>query len=292
VLTIALALAAGCNQSAKEKSGEKNGNAGDASGTGTGTSTGSGDDESNDAYYTGIDGTNDYTLLLPNFRNLTVKDPSVATVEAVEVTLSQTTIDTLVAEQKKKNPDFEDDRFKEMLGHKQTTYKVTPLKAGRTVLQTSGGRGGEPGRKQSGWGASKNIDLIVTEYTADQLDAGKSRYTTDGGGGNLRACAECHETGKEGAPPHELGRIMELSDKDALTWITTGSVRGRTASITHTWEFGSDAEESGIVPYLRSKQTHDVETLTKLYVEEMIANGFPGGHPPPDAGKKSDDKDD
>ena len=187
--------------------------------------------------------------------------------------LSQTIIDELVAEAKVTNPSFDDTRFKQALGREQVTYKITPLKPGRTKLITTGGRGGQPGRQQSGWSKSPEIDLVVQAYTLDQLAKGMARYTTDGGGGNLRACKSCHESGNEGAPPHELGRIMEISDKDAMTWITTGKLGGRTAKIQHTWEFSTESEQDGIVPYLRSKQTHDVETLTKLYVEEQLANG-------------------
>lgn len=274
MLLTSLLLLLGCNQSATQKSGDSDKAANAA------TEEATDEEEQNDGYYTGFDGTTDYSILIPNFRTLTIKDSSVASIEKVKVTLSEATITELLAEVVKEYPDFDTERFKKMLGREQTTYKITPLKAGKTVISTSGGRGGDPGKSQGGWGKSRNIDLVVKEYTADQLAAGQSRYTTDGGGGNLRACKSCHETGEEDAPPHELGRIMELSDKEALTWIKTGEVRDRVAKIQHTWEFSTDEEEGGIVPYLRSKQTHDVETLSKLYFEEMLANGgIPMGPP-------------
>jgi len=242
--------------------------------------TGEDKGSTDDGYYTGFDGTTDYSLLLPRFRTFSLEDPSIAKVENVKVTLSQSIIDELIAKAKQDNPDFEDSRFRQMLGREQTVYKITPLKAGKTAIKTSGGRGGSAGRDQTGWSKSTNINLIVTAYTAQQLEVGKKRYMTDGGGGNLRACKSCHETGAEGAPPHELGRIAEISDNQAMTWITTGKLESRTAKVQHTWEFTTDEEQNGIVAYLRSKQTHDVETLTKLMVEEMLANGGFSGPPP------------
>jgi hypothetical protein len=109
----------------------------------------------------------------------------------------------------------------------------------------------------------------------------KKRYETDGGG-TLKACKACHETGVEGAPPHELGKINELNDVEALQWFKTGQVKGRVAKIDHKWDFSSDTEEQGIVAYMRSKQAKDVDGLTKIQIEERIANGFPGpGGPRP-----------
>ncbi len=226
----------------------------------------------NDAYYTGYDGNTDFSILLPRFRSIVVKDPSIAKIEAVTVTLSATIIDQLVLEAKAANSAFEETRFREKLGKQQTTYRITPLKAGKTVLVTSGGRGGAPGKSQSGFSKSVDIDLIVSPYTIQQQTAGKARYDAEGSG-TLTSCKSCHETGEENAPPHELGRIMEISDSEALSWVKTGEIGSRSARIPHAWEFSSDEEESGIVPYLRSKQTHDVETLTKLVVEEQLANG-------------------
>lgn len=275
---VMLAAALACNQETKQKDADdsnKNGTNTDDGNTSDGSTSVS---SSNDGYFTGLDGVNDYSLLLPRFREFTIEDPTIAKVESIKVTLSQATIDELIADAKAENPDFEDARFIKTLGREQTVYKITPLKAGTTAIKTSGGRGGKAGTSQSGWSKSENLNLTVTKYTAEQLEAGKKRYTTDGGGGNLRACKSCHETGAEGAPPHELGRIAEISDAGAKTWITTGKFDGRVAKIQHTWEFSSDEEENGIVAYLRSKQTHDVETLTKLIVEEQMANGgFKGG---------------
>ncbi len=234
--------------------------------------------DANDGFFTGFDGTTDYSLLVPRFREMTLEDPSIAKVESVKVTLSVAIITELLAAAKKDNPSFEDARFRKSLAREQTVYRITPLKAGKTAIKTTGGRGGKAGRQQSGWQKSPNINLTVTAYTAAQLADGKKRYHEDGSG-NLKACKACHETGAEGAPPHELGKIMEVSDKGALTWIKTGKLEGRVAKVAHTWEFSTAAEEKGIVAYLRSKQTHDVETLTKLYVEEQLANGgfMPGG---------------
>ena len=277
-------LAISCKQEAAKQSG--NGGGTDEKKEDGTSADSEEEEEERDGYFTGFDGVTDYSILVPKFRNLVVEDESIAKVESVKITLSAAIIDELVAKAKVDNEEFNETGFRKMIGREQTTYKITPLKAGKTVISTSGGRGGQPNKQQNGWAKSAKIDLVVTSYTEEQLASGKSRYTTDGGGGNLRACKSCHETGEEGAPPHELGKIMEISDKQAMTWIKTGKLDGRVASIQHTWEFSTEEEEGGIVSYLRSKQTHDVETLTKLIVEEQLANG--GFMPPPSDAKKEE----
>ncbi len=235
----------------------------------------------NDGFYTGFDGKNDYSLLVPNFRTLTVADPSVAKIEQIKVKLPEATVNELVEAKRKADPSFDAVRFKSMLERETSAYKITPLKAGRTLIKSTGGRGGEAGRGQRGWGKSKDFDLVVTQYTEAQFEAGKSRYETDGAG-TLKACKSCHEKGEQGAPPHELGEINSFSDADAIAWFKTGQAKGRTAKIEHKWGFSSDDEEKGIVAFMRTKQTNDIEGLTKLIMEERIANGFGGpGAPPP-----------
>ncbi|MCX6127766.1 MAG: hypothetical protein NTX25_01720 [Proteobacteria bacterium] len=261
-----------CNEKPKQSAGSKVASAAGADST-----------EKLDSFYTGFDGKTDYSLLIPKFREISIQDESIAKVESIKITLSSPIIEELVAEAKKANAQFDEARFRKMLGKEQLTYKITPLKAGKTSLLTSGGRGGKPGKSQAGWDKTTKINLIVSAYTADQLATGKKRYT-EKGTGTMQACASCHETGEDNAPPHELGRIMEISDTQAVTWLTSGELKDRVARIPHAWEFNSESEEQGVIAYLRSKQTHDLETLTKLYVEEMLTNGgFMG--PPKDAPK-------
>jgi hypothetical protein len=230
-------------------------------------------------------------LLLPSFRSYQVEDPSIANVEEIKVSLSEDTIDELLVSVTKEMPDFPVDRFKGFLGRERTVYRVVPLKAGTTALITSAppGGGGRPGGGGGGrggdvWGSSQQekIGLVVTAYEPGLVAIGEERYTTPGEG-SLKACESCHAGGENGAPPHELGRIMEINDDLAYQWITTGKAGGRVAKINHAWEFGSEEQQKGIVPYVRSKQTHDVEALTKLEFEQRLQNfdfkGGPGGRP-------------
>jgi len=232
------------------------------------------------AFYTGYDGVNDYSLLLPGSRDYTIGDSSVANIKKETVVLSAATVAELLAEVKAANSSFDanaETRFLEMLGREQAAYRITPKKSGQTTLSTSrGNRGG-----RDNWGsADAAIQLTVNNYTADQFSAGQTRYTT-AGSGLLKACKSCHETGAEGAPPHELGNIKEISDAQGIQWITTGQLGTRTARITHTWEFNSDAEKQGILPYLRAKAAKDLETFTKLVFEERFQNfQIPNGPPP------------
>lgn len=233
------------------------------------------------AFYSGFDGVNDYSLLLPGFRDYTIADPSVATITKENITLSESTIATLMEEVKTANPDFDDtqiERFRGTLTRQQSAYRITPLKAGTTILQsTRGGRGGK-----DSWGSgSTGIQLTVNSYTPEQYAAGAERYNT-GGSGLLKACKSCHETGESGAPSHELGNIKEISDSQGIQWITTGQLNSHMASIAHTWEFGSEEQQLGILPYLRAKGSKDLETFTKLVIEERLQNFQlpPGGGPP------------
>lgn len=265
-----------------KKDTKSSGDAQGSVGTGTGTAGGASNQVvPNDGYFTGIDGKNDYSLLIPGFRTLTIADTSIAKIEQIKVKLPEATVNELVEARKKSDPNFDAVRFKSMLERETSAYKITPLKAGRTVIKSSGGRGGEAGRGQRGWGKSKDIDLVITQFTEAQFEAGKKRYETDGAG-TLKACKSCHEKGEQGAPPHELGEINSFNDTDALAWFKTGQAKGRTAKIEHKWGFSSDDEEKGIVAFMRSKQTNDIEGLTKLIMEERIANGFagPGGPRP------------
>jgi mono/diheme cytochrome c family protein len=282
-----LTLAAACNQSSKQ-SGKDSGGNNDGASTGAGTdaaadgsssdgsaASSSSADQWENGYYTGFNGKDKFSLYLPSFRPMTVSDPSIAKIEGVSVTLSSTTIDELVADRKNDDPNFDDAKMREMLAKPRTVYKLTPLKAGKTTLKTTGAGKGPSG---SAWKSGQSTVLVVTAYSTDQVEKGKARYTREGDG-NKKACASCHETGANGAPPHELGDIMSIPDASAEQWITTGKLADREASIPHTWEFDSQDEELGTVAYLRTLQTDDLETLTKLEFENQAGPppGGPGG---------------
>ena len=284
-LALGLCLALGCQQEKKQANDGGN-NAGSSN-----ESSETGDKEAEEVidtnsggrhFYTGYDGKNDYSLLLPGFREYTIEDSSIAKIKKETVTLSEETISELISEVKKTNDKFDEaaeKRFRERLGRQQSAYRITPLKSGKTTLHTSrGNRGG-----RDSWGENDvGITLVVNKYTPSQYDAGKERYTTERSG-LLKACKSCHETGAEDAPPHELGNIKEISDSQGLQWITTGKLNSRVAKITHTWEFNSDEEEAGILPYLRAKASKDLETFTKLVFEERFQNFKlpPAGETPP-----------
>jgi mono/diheme cytochrome c family protein len=195
-----------------------------------------------------------------------------AKIEELNVTLSEAVIQQLLAQAKADDPTkFTDEYvafFSQRFARQQKVTKITPLKAGKTSLLSSrGGRGGS-----DAWGsANASVSLTIEDYTNSKFAAGESRYKTEGEG-NLKACYSCHGSGAEGAPSHQLGRISQISDKDALTWITTGKLPTRTARIAHAWEFRNDDEKVGIVQYLREIQTNDVDELTKLTFQEMLAN--------------------
>lgn len=252
-----------CSEPKKDK--KSSGDAQGSVGTGTATKT-----AKYDTRYTGFDGKNDYSILLTRARSLTVTDPSVAKVEQIKVKLPEATINSLLEAQKKKNPTFDTDKYKNFLGREMIAQKITPLKPGRTII-----------KRGNGFGRSDDIELVVTQFTEAQFEAGKKRYETDGAG-TLKACKSCHEKGEEGAPPHELGEINSFSDPDALAWFKTGQAKGRTAKIEHKWGFSSDEEEKGIVAFMRSKQTNDLENLIKLQIEDDIEEGKfgPGGRRP------------
>lgn len=281
-----------CSEDSKKKSNDAPKPAGTpgqtATGTGGTTTTGDGTgaETPGSGFFLGFDGgKNDYSLLLSQGRNYTIKDTSIATIKKETVKLSAETIDTLIEDAKKSNPNLDataENSLRQLLGCEQPAFRIVPLKPGKTTM--SGGRQG--GNSQDRFGQSSNFNLTVSSYTPAQYDAGKQRYTTEGAG-NLKACKSCHETvTEENAPPHELGYVMQLSDAQFIEWVTTGKTGTRTARIKHTWEFANEAQKLGTVAYLRAKASKDVETFTKLVFEERFESfkadqggfrGIPGG---------------
>ena len=234
-------------------------------------------------YYTGYDANNvtDFSILIPSFRNATVNnetDQAIAVLTTEVVTLQENTIEELIQETKDANPNFTADReqrLRQILGGNHQARKIVPTGAGITYFEMT-----RPGPPTSAFGDdTEKVGIIVNQYTADQISAGLTRYNS-GQGDTLTGCINCHASGASGAPPHELGSIMELTDEEALQWIETGNVKGRIASIPHTWTFNDTVEREGIVPYLRSLQTKNLEEFTTLMFEEVMTNGLNGAPPP------------
>lgn len=203
--------------------------------------------------HTGFDGSAAYSIFLPGRTEFTIKDPTIASLEGISVTLSANTIWELIQARKAKDPNFDEAAFRKSFPAAQKAYRLIPLKAGKTVLTSTKD------------GKSTEVALTVTQYPADATQVGEARYTNTSGSGKKRACLSCH--GGDGAPSHAMGRVMQISDAEALQWITTGKVRDRIARVTHTWEFESDAEATGVIAYLRTLQTDDLEVLTKMMFE-------------------------
>ena len=290
---LALGACAQAKQSGDSKKASGNGNATSSSGDAAASTKDMTASDFPAGIYTGIDGgSSKFSLYLPSFQPYTVQDTSIATIESVQVTLPQATVDSLVADLQKCAPaGMDTSKMSKMFNRQRTVYKLTPLKAGETKLvQTAasggsgmgasgmggaggGGHGGGPSGKggSSQWGSAKSQVLLVVNYKSDAVAKGKDRYTREGEG-NKRACASCHETGEDGAPPHELGNISQIPDVAADQWITTGKLNGRVAKVQHTWEFENQDEEDGITAYLRTLQTGDVEELTKLEFENQFGN--------------------
>jgi len=232
-------------------------------------------------YYAGYDGNaTDFSVLIPSFRNATSDletDTTVAVLTTESVTLQTDTIDRLIEERRNTDPTFSDqqeERLRRMLGGNHLAYKIVPTGAGITYFEMR-----QPGPPSAFGFNTEKVGIIVNQYDSDQITAGLTRYNS-GQGDTLAGCISCHASGVSGAPPHQLGRIMELSDEETLQWIETGSVLGRTASIIHTWTFSDAAQREGIVPYLRSLQVKDMEQFTTLIFEEAMTNGL-NGNPPP-----------
>ncbi len=208
--------------------------------------------------HTGFDGTDKYSLFLPGRTEFKVKDPAIASIEGISVVLSTATIWELIQAQKAKDPNFDEAAFRKNFPATQTAYRLIPLQAGKTVLLSTKN------------GKTSEVALTVTQYSADAAQIGEARYTNASGTGKKRACLSCH--GGDGAPSHAMGRVMQISDAEALQWITTGKVRDRVARVTHTWEFDSEAESTGVIAYLRTLQTDDIEALTKMMFESEYAD--------------------
>jgi hypothetical protein len=102
-------------------------------------------DESSRGYFLGFDGKNDFSILLTDRQTYTLKDPSLATIKKETVKLSTATTDELIAEVKKSQPDFNEtseNLLRQFLGCESSATRITPLKTGRTTLQSTRTAGG------------------------------------------------------------------------------------------------------------------------------------------------------
>lgn len=217
-----------------------------------------GDEEGGPAeysFYMGYDGNTPFSILLPG-DYFSLKNASDAKLETIDFTPSVAVkselLDFLKAQPEYKAGDEQD--FEGYFLADQSAMKISSTKEGNFTLIDKD----FPDDK---------ITVVVNKYPEGALALGKKRYETDGAG-NLKACKSCHETGANDAPPHELGEIMYCSDTQIKRWITTGVTDcygdDYSASIPHSWGFASDAEITGVIAYLRSKQSKDYETLTKF----------------------------
>ena len=242
-----------------------------------------------DGYFLGFDGKTDFSVLLPPQGRVSIKDPTIARVDTKIVQLSEATINIMVQSLPRNLPQVDPEVLRSLLRRGFPTTSIVPLKPGKTKIELvpipipgGTGTGGQIGSNTGTQTTRQPVtrDLVVTGYTSNDLALGKKRYETDGGGGSLRSCKSCHEIGAESdAPPHELGRIMNLNDNQTIAWLKTGEAKGRKARVEHKWGFENQAEERAIVAFLRSKQSRDVEAVIKIMVEERIFPGRGGFNP-------------
>jgi hypothetical protein len=129
---------------------------------------------------------------------------------------------------------------------------VTTTKAGQTNVTAMSGA------------TTLTAQLVVKDYTAEQLSIGKARYETASTDPARRPCAECHAKpgGVDHSPlkmagfddPTILGVIQQATYPASPTGQSTTSVyapRGPLAFTDHKWNL-SDPEKDGILAHLRS----------------------------------------
>ena len=221
-------------------------------------------------YYTGFDNNvNNYDIFINTSRAITIHDPSVATanqefvtVDAVTVAQQVEQIAALYAQAGENFSSGRRARYERRFAN-PSIWKIRPLKAGITTFSAESAR-----RTESIWEKAEIRTIVVSAYSAQQVQQGQIRYES-----GSPACTQCHNTSFNsavGAPPHLLGRVMEINDNDAAQWITTGAVKDRYTN-GHSWSFLNDTEKFATVAYLRSKQTTSKEDYAKLLFEEELA---------------------
>jgi len=235
-----------------------------------------------EVYYTGYDGgLTDMSVLVSTHRTLVIEDPTVATAELVSIEIPVTTVDEMIAELKAAGEELStnrENRLRDRLAN-PTAWKLTPLKPGFTYIEATRPASSRTGqiRPESVWYTPELRTLVVEDYSGDLINTGKIRY--DQGANGSPACTACHGNTDGGAPSHQIGRVTEISDTDAISWITTGragdrvfeSSPGVQNAANHSWSFTNDTEKNATVAYLRSQQTKDIKELAQLLFDEALA---------------------
>jgi len=231
-------------------------------------------------YHTGFvqnnpTGNSEFTLFVRTGRTIEIEDTTVATVAPALVNVDSEVVDLQLAEMQAAYDEAGETWSARRKAHMKDDHltaprfwKIIPLKSGVTAVKAFRSRD----RWESIWEKPEIRTLVVTEYTQDQIEQGRQRYTAGGSG---MACTNCHSdafNSTVGAPPHLLGRVIEIDDDAAIDWITTGRAKDRAASINHAWTFNTAAnEERATVAYLRTTQTpSEIEFAKLLYQEELI----------------------
>lgn len=231
-----------------------------------------------EVYYTGYDGgLTDMSVLVSTRRTLVVEDPTVATAQQVSIEIPAATVDEMIAELKATGEQLSqnrENRLRQRLAN-PTAWKLTPLKPGFTYIKATRPPSSRTGqiRPESVWYVSELRTLVVEDYTNGIINTGKIRY--DQGSNGSPACASCHTDPLSGAPSHQIGRVTEISDTDAISWISNGRAGDRVFQTSnpagHSWSFTSEAEKAATVAYLRSQQTKDIKELAQLLFDEALA---------------------
>ena len=220
-----------------------------------------------EVYYTGYDGgINDMSVLISTRRTLVVEDTSVATASLESINIPTTKVEEMITKLKavEEVSSRREQRLRERLATARA-WRITPLKAGTTLIKAT--RTGSDGaiRPESVWYKAELRTLVGSAYTPDQIQMGETRYLN-----GTPSCASCHTDPASRAPTHEIGRVTEISDADAISWISTGTAGDR-VSVSHAWSFSSEEEKAATVAYLRKQQTKDVADLAKLLFDEVLA---------------------
>ena len=130
-------------------------------------------DKDQNGIYTGFDGVNSYSVLVPGFLNFSADDQSVVRVEKLSVQLSEETITELLTAERAKNPQFDEARFRKMMQRQRPAYRLVPVKAGVATLSVAGGRGPQGGG--AGWSKGKTVKVYVAAYTSQMFQTGQAR---------------------------------------------------------------------------------------------------------------------
>jgi len=237
-------------------------------------------------YYTGYDGTdpnfggNDFRIWLTTGRKIEIVDQSIARADEVTIDVPTDTVDLMIQRVNDARAQVGQealstratDRLKRRYSSRKA-WRITPLNPGITSVKATriSSRDNQV-RPESIWQEAEIRTLVVADYQQVNIETGRARYEEGGSGG---ACANCHlsagSTSAASAPAHQLGRVLEINDAEAIKWITEGKALDRTATGTlHKWTFANDAEKQATVAYLRSRQTADLEELARLIFEEEL----------------------